>query len=353
MQSLAYVGAYSNPGNNWHGEGLTVFQLNSGSSDWLPIQIVKTAGDPSFLMLDQQKRYLYCVYEHLNEVSAFRIDEQTGQLTWLNTQPSGGDTPASLTLDPTNCFVLVANYNSGTLTTFPILENGSLGSLCNSIQLSGQLGPDPIEQTTSHPHQLCFDPTGQYLMVPDKGLDEVFSFKFEAENGRLIPNSPPSVKTQAGAGPRHLAFHPNAALAYVINELDSTIISFKYDAQHGQLEFLQLVSALPADFSGTNTTAEIMVSPDGKFVYGSNRGHDSIVVFEVDAVSGKLSPIQWQSTYGKTPRFFTLDTNGEFLYVANQDSDTIKVFQIDRPTGKLSPTGQAVAVGNPVYIVFV
>jgi 6-phosphogluconolactonase (cycloisomerase 2 family) len=219
----------------------------------------------------------------------------------------------------------------------------------------GQLGPDPVEQNSSHPHQLCFDRSGQNLLVPDKGFDEVFSYKFNTETGELNPNQPPSVKLPAGAGPRHLAFHPNPAtpFAYVMNELDSTVATFKYSEQSGELELLQVISALPADFSGVNTGAEIMVAPSGNFVYCSNRGHDSITVFSVDATTGKLNPIQWQATHGKNPRFFTLDSSGEFLYAANQDGDTIAIFQVDPLTGLLSFSEQVVSVGNPVYIALV
>jgi 6-phosphogluconolactonase (cycloisomerase 2 family) len=349
---FAYVGAYTTQSLNGHGEGLTVFRLDPATGGWQPIQALKEgAADASFLALDRSNRFLYAVNEGQEEVSAFALEPGSGQLTWLNTQPTGGSTPASLSVAPDGRFVIVANYFGGNVAVLPVGDKGQLGPVSQLITLEGQTGPDKVEQSQSHPHDVCFDPTGQYVLVPDKGFDRVFIYNYAADTGRLTPADPPFVTVEAGAGPRHLVFHPNGRFAYLINELGSSISVFSYAANPLALEELQVVCTLPVSFSGTNTCAEIAVAPSGKFVYGSNRGHDSIVVFAVDPDNGQLSPLQWQATGGKTPRFFMLDAPGERLYAANQDSDTITIFEVNRQAGLLSPTGQVVPTGSPVCIV--
>lgn len=348
---FAYVGSYTTLAMRGHGEGLNVFQIDPISGTWRHVQLVKGVVDPSFLALDPSGRFLYCVNESLDQISAFSVQEQTGQLTLLNTQSTSGSTPASLSLDPNGRFAVVGNYFGGSLAVLPI-EDGRLGPLRQLIKLEGECGPHESEQNCSHPHDIVFDPGGCYLAVPDKGFDRIFVYRFEAESGKLVPNEPPSVAERAGAGPRHIAFHPDQPYAYLINELDSTITTFSYDSDKGLLQPLQTVSTLPPDFTGPNTCAEIKVAPSGKFVYGSNRGHDTIVVYAIDRRNGQLTPVEWVSCGGKTPRFFTLDPRGQLLYVANQDSDTIVTFQIDEDSGKLTSTGQVIPTGSPVCIVF-
>lgn len=348
---FAYVGAYTTAPFKGHGEGLSVFQLDPTGQEWRLVQVVKEMIDPSFLALDGQNRFLYCVHESLAEISAFSIDPQTGHLTWLNTVSTGGSTPASLMVAPDNRYVIVANYMAGTVAVLPTGPDGKLGTVSQLTTLEGQAGPDKTEQTMSHPHDIRFDPTGQYIFVPDKGFDRLFIFSYNPENGNLTPASLPALTEQAGAGPRHLVFHPDGRYAYLINELNSTVTTFSYGSDPLNLAQLQVVSTLPPGFTGSNTCAEIQVAPSGKFLYGSNRGHDSIVVYAIDQATGQLTPVQWEPTGGKTPRFFKLDNTGTLLYAANQDSDNITIFKVDPAHGTLSQTGQVVQTGSPVCIV--
>jgi 6-phosphogluconolactonase len=264
----------------------------------------------------------------------------------------GGKNPVHLAIDPTGRLLVTANYAAGTVAVLPIDAQGALGPVADSVALPGDPGPHRTEQPSSHPHHVPFDPTGRFVLVPDKGLDQVFVFRLDGALGKLVANDPPGVKTRAGAGPRHIAFHPSLPVAYVINELDSTVTTYRYDAARGALMPQQIVPSLPASFTGNNTGSEIAVAPSGRFVYGSNRGHDSIVAFAVDPTSGWLSPVGWEPTQGKTPRFFALDPAGNFLYAANEASDTIVTFRVDAATGELAPTGQIVKNASPACIVF-
>ena len=238
------------------------------------------------------------------------------------------------------------------MSVLPINPDGSLAPLTDLYMLPGKPGPHRAEQASSHPHDVVFDPRLRFIVVPDKGLDADFVFRLDAATGKLVPAEVPSVASRPGAGPRHAAFHPTAPYVYVINELDSTITTFRYDPERGGLAALQVITTLPPTFTGNSTTSEIAVSPSGRFVYGSNRGHDSLAIFSIDGTTGVLSPVGWEPTQGKTPRFFALDPSGTFLYAANQDSDTIVTFRVDQATGKLTPTGQVVKAGSPSSIVF-
>lgn len=349
QSSFAYVGAYTAMFNA-HGEGLSVFEVDHVSGEWRQIQVVKEAADPSFLALGPN-RVVYAVHEGLDQISAFAIDPATGRLTWLNTESTGGSTPASLALDPSGRFVLVGNYMSGTVAVLPILEDGRVGPVGQLVTLEGQPGPDPVEQTQSHPHGIVFDPSGQHVIVPDKGFDRVFVFAFDAQSGQLTPANQPFVEVASGSGPRHLVFHPEGTYAYLINELASTVSVYVYNSAGAVLTHLQTISTLDDVFNGSNTAAEIAIDRSGRYVYGSNRGHDSIVVYAVDVDSGRLSPIQWQPSGGQGPRFFMLDTTEGLLYAANQYSDNITVFKADRTDGRLGPTGQIIQTGSPVCLV--
>jgi 6-phosphogluconolactonase len=238
------------------------------------------------------------------------------------------------------------------VVALPIGPDGSLGPASDLVEQTGEPGPHPTEQTKPHPHHIPIDPTGRFGLVPDKGLDRVFLYRLDLEAGKLMPTDPPSVQARAGAAPRHAAFHPSASHAYVINELDSTVTTYAFDSERGGLRPLQVISTLPPDFTGRNTTAEIHVAPSGRFVYGSNRGHNSIAIFAVAEDSGLLTPIGWEPTRGNQPRYFGLDPSGAFLYATNQASDTIVTFHADRQRGTLTPTGQVIQTGSPVCIVF-
>ncbi len=349
---FAYVGAYTTHRQAGKGNGLNVFLIEPAAGQWTHVQLLKDIVDPSFLAMDYHQRFLYCVHESLGEVSAFAIDQQTGLLEHLNTQSTGGQSPAHLSLDPTNRFVVVANYSSGSVAVLPVGKDGKLEPLNQLTVLEGPPGPDKVEQAVSHPHAIQFSPDGRFLLVPDKGFDRIFNFKFDAAGGRLEPNDPPFTPVTAGAGPRHLAFHPGGAYAYLINELNSTLTSFSYNSIKGILEPLQTVSTLPPDFTGHSSCAEISVSGSGRFVYGSNRGHDSIVSFSIDEATGQVKLLEWVSTRGHTPRFFTLSQNDKILFAANQDSSSIISFRVEPENGQLIPAGGSLAIGSPVCILF-
>jgi 6-phosphogluconolactonase (cycloisomerase 2 family) len=351
---FAYVGCYTTPDRDGRGQGIAVYRVDPASGEWAHVQLLADIPNPSFLALDSQQRHLYCVHggDSFSQVSAFSIEPASGRLRLLGSQPCGGHNPVALSVEPTDRLLVVANYADGTAASLPIREDGSLGPIADLVEVTGQTGPHPTEQTKPHPHHIPIDPAGRYFLLPDKGLDRVFVFGLDPATGTLTPADPPSVRSRPGAAPRHAAFHPTARYAYVINELDSTLTTYAYDPARGALRELQVLSTLPPDFAGRNTTAEIAVAPSGRFVYGSNRGHDSIVTFAVDPESGTLTPIGWEPTRGQQPRFFALDPAGAYLYVCNQRSDTIVAFRVDQPTGALSPTGQVIQTGSPVCIVF-
>ena len=351
---FAYVGCYTTPDRDGRGDGINVYRMDSDSGEWTHVQLLADIPNPSFLALDARQRRLYCVHggDTFSQVSAFAIDPASGRLTFLGSQPSGGPNPVALAVDPTDRFLVVANYANGTAAALPIGPDGSLGPASDLVELRGEPGPDPVQQSSSHPHHVAIDPAGRFVLVPDKGLDRVFVFRLDHARGKLVPSDPPAVQAQPGAAPRHAAFHPSLPYAYVINELDSTLTAYAFDGERGLLRALEVVPTLPPTFSGRNTTAEIGVAPSGRFVYGSNRGHDSLAIFAIDGGSGRLTPVGWEPTRGEKPRYFGLDPSGSFLYAANQDSDTIVTFRVDRASGKLAPTGQVVQAGSPVCIAF-
>ena len=350
QSSFAYVGSYTRGPLGGHGEGLSVFQIEPVNGEWNEVQVLKDQVDPSFLTYGRNN-VVYAVHESTQQISAFAIDPATGLLTYLNTESTKGTLPAALSLDPSERFVIVANYQGGTVAVLPLLEGGKLGPISQLITLEGPIGPDPKEQNQSHPHDIIFDPSGRYVIVPDKGFDRIFIFEFDAASGQLTPAKTPFVTVESGSSPRHLVFHPEGNYAYLINELGSTVMVFVYNSAGPVLTHLQTISTLPGDFDGENTTAEIMIDPSGRYVYGSNRGHDSIVVYAIDEGSGYLSPVQWISSGGKVPRFFLLNKSGQSVYAANQNSDNITIFAVDHATGHLSPTGQVIQTGSPVCIV--
>ena len=349
---IAYVGSFTTPERKARGAGITVWRVDPQSGAWSHLQTVGDYANPSFLILDRTQRFLYSVHGDGGEVTAFAIDESSGTLRLLNRQPCAGTNPVHLALDPTGRHLAVANYRTGSVAALPVKGDGSLGAVTGLTPLSGEPGPHRREQTASHPHDIPLDPSGRFFVVPDKGLDRVFVFRLDAATGRLVPADAPWVAARAGAGPRHAAFHPKDALAYVLNELDSTVTAYRLDRESGALQPFQLLPSLPDDFTGDNTGSEIAVAPSGRVLYASNRGHDSIAVFAIDAASGRLRPIQWVPTQGRTPRFFTLDPEAGRLYAANEDSDSIVAFRVDPADGRLSPQGPVAATGSPVSIVF-
>jgi 6-phosphogluconolactonase len=269
----------------------------------------------------------------------------------LNELPSRGSAPCYVSFDRTGKYVLVANYGGGSLTVFPMLTDGRLGEASAFVQHTGSsVRP---EQKSAHAHSIDLSADNRFAIAADLGMDEVVVYRFDANRGRLTPNQPRFAKLKPGAGPRHFTFHPNGRSAYVVNELDSTVTSFSYDRQSGTLRELQTISTLPKDFTRHNDDAEIHVHPNGRFLYASNRGHDSIAVFAIDGEKGTLTFLEAVPTQGKTPRYFGIDPTGTHLLAANQDSGTIVVFNIDPKSGRLTPTGQVLQVPSPVCLAFV
>ncbi len=350
-----YFGTYT--GAKSKGIYLAMFDPATGSLS-IPVLAAETTS-PSFLALHPTGRFLYAVNEISNfqgnpggAVTAFAIEPNTGLLRQLNQASTGGGGPCHLIVDPTGRNVLAANYGGGSVIVIALEPDGRLGAPGSFIQHRGS-SVNPQRQREPHAHGIYLDATRRFAFVPDLGLDRVMIYRFDPAAHSLTPTDPPADgAVKPGAGPRHLAFHPDGRFAYVIDELDSTITVFGYNAASGRLTELQVVPTLPADFKGRSTTAEIAVHPNGKFVYGSNRGHDSIAVFALDPATGKLDCVQHEPTQGRTPRSFALDPTGAFLLAANQDSDNVVVFRVDPRTGKLTPTGATVEVGAPVCVTF-
>jgi 6-phosphogluconolactonase len=331
--------------------------MNMSTGELTHFNTVKGVVDPSFLAIDRHRRRLYAVNEveqfagkPSGALSAFSIDQQSGNLSLLNQQPTLGGAPCHLIVDKTGRFVLVANYTGGNISIFPIKPNGRLGVATDMVQHHGS-SVNKERQEGPHAHCIELDNSNRYAFAVDLGLDKVMIYKFDAKNGKLAPNT--DVQLKPGDGPRHLTFHPNGRYAYVINELTNTVTAFTYSKATGTLKETQTVSTLPKDFSGANTTAELSVSPSGRFLYGSNRGHDSIVGFAIDQSTGQLTFIEHVPTQGKTPRHFTIDPTGTFLLVANKDSDTIVSLRINPATGRLDSTGHMAQVPTPVCLVLV
>jgi len=353
MSRMIYVGGYTRPDYRGKAEGIYVYKVDTESG--LPIwsQTVAGSDNPSFLAMHPTRPLLYCVNETRDGgVSAFAVEAETGHLTLLNRQPSLGDDPCHLCVDPTGKFVIVANYTSGNITVLPIETDGSLGPSVEMVQHHGS-GPN-VRQTGPRMHMVSFSPDHQYLIAADLGIDQVLVYRLDSTSGKLTLHEGDGVhpaQLTPGAGPRHFAFHPNGQILYVINELASTIVTCGYDAVTTTLTPKQTVSTLPPGYTDTNSTAELMIAPSGKFVYGSNRGADSIAVFAVDATTSELTAVDFVSTQGKNPRSFAIDPEGAMLYAANQNSDTLVLFQIDHTMGSLTPTEHVVAVPTPVCVL--
>ena len=346
---FAYVGCYTTPDRDGRGDGIRVYRVNPAGDVWTEIQHIGGLENPSLFTLRRDRSVLYSVHGGRDLVSAFSVDRATGMLSLLNRMNCGGNNPVDAALDPSERFLVVGNYGSGTVAVMPLESDGRLCAVSQSVTLTGTPGPDPHHQSASHPHAVIFDPTGRFVVVPDKGFDKTFLFRFD--NGRLEPAEQAAIASKSGAAPRHTIFHPSLPILYVNNELDSTVTVF--DWNEGRATEAQVLSTIPNGYDGRNTTAEIAVSPCGRFLYVSNRGEDSVVLFRIDAANGRLSYAGATPTGGKRPRFFTLDLAAERLYAANQDSDDITGFRIDSATGQLQPMGVVVRTGSPSAISFV
>jgi 6-phosphogluconolactonase len=356
---VLFVGTYTDK----QSKGIYAYRFDSASSELTPLGMAAEAINPSFLAIDPSHRFLYAVnevqkYEDANSgaVSAFAIDtqkgdRQTGKVQLLNAVASRGADPCYIAFDKTGKYALVANYTGGSVAVFPVQADGHLGESSAFVQHVGS-SVNRERQEGAHAHWIETTPDNRFAIAVDLGLDELLIYRFDAKNGSLTPNNPPYAKLDPGAGPRHLAFHPNGKFAYVVNELQSSITAFAYDASRGELRKLNTVSTLPKNFSGSNDTAEIKVHPSGKFLFASNRGHDSIALFSIDSKTGALTLADHFPTQGKTPRNFEIDPTGKFLFVANQDTNNIAVFGIDSKNGRLTVTKRTLQVPSPVCLKF-
>jgi 6-phosphogluconolactonase len=357
---LVYFGTYTRAKS----KGIYVARFDAATGKLTTPELAAETRNPSFLAIDPAKRFLYSVGEidELNgkptgAVNAFSLNRETGKLQFLNQQASGGAGPCHVSVDPFGKCVLVANYGSGSVAALPILEDGKLGPTGSVMQHSGS-SVNPERQTGPHAHFIIsVGPPlldGQaFVLACDLGLDKIMLYRLNPDHARLMESQPPFVPIKPGSGPRHLAFAPSGRFVYLINEMACTLTVLQYDPTPDTLREVQTISTLPPDFKGKNTCAEVQVYPSGKFVYASNRGHDSIALFKVDPASGKLTFVEHQSTLGKTPRHFALDPSGNWLVAENQDTDNVVVFRVDTTSGRLSPTGQQVEIGSPVCSLFV
>ena len=341
---FAYVGCYTTPDRDGRGDGIRVYR------DWNLVQTIDGLENPSLFTLRRDRSVLYSVHGGRDLISAFARDPRTGELTLLNQMDCRGNNPVDSALDPTERFLIIGNYGTGTVAVMPLDADGALLPVTQIVTLPGTAGRDPLHQTSSHPHAVIFDPSGRFAIVPDKGFDRVFVFRFDA--GKLLPTAQGSIASKSGAAPRHAAFHPSLPKLYVNNELDSTVAVFAWNDDTGQMTETQVLSTIPGGYEGRNTTAEIAASACGRFLYVSNRGQDSVVLFRIDPETGHLTFAGYTPTGGSRPRFFALDPTGLRLYAANQDSNDIAAFQIDRSTGTLHPLGIVARTGSPSAIGF-
>jgi 6-phosphogluconolactonase len=348
---LVYVGTYTSRGS----EGVYVYRLDPATGGLQPVAKSPRLNNPSFVAIDPKGRCIYAVREGGGPggaVVALARNPATQELTILNEQPSGGQGPCYVTVDREGRFALAANYGSGSVALFPIAEDGRLQPAGSVIQHEGS-SVNPSRQKGPHAHSIVLDPANRFAYAPDLGIDKIMIYRLDREQGKLVPNDPPFAQCEPGSGPRHFTFHPDGKHAYVIEELSSTVTAFDYDAATGALKSRQKVSTLPQDFKGKSTCAEVQVHPSGRFLYGSNRGHDSIAVFAVDTKTGTLRSLGHTPTQGRTPRNFAIDPSGTFLLAANQDGNSIVSFRINPETGELTPTGQVCQVSMPVCVKMV
>lgn len=349
---LAYVGTYADADS----DGIHIYGFDAASGALERIGGASGVANPSYVAIHPNRSFLYAACEIADfgggsggGVAAFSIDSETGALTEINQQSSVGSGPCHLTVDATGSYVLVANYGGGSVSMLPINDDGSLAEAGDFHQHEGS-SVNPNRQKEPHGHSINVDPANGYAYACDLGLDQVLIYRLDLDNGKLVPNDPPYGATPDGAGPRHLAFHPSGSHAYVINELDSTMTVFAVDPDSGGLTEMQSITTLPADFDGVSHCADVHVSPDGRYLYGSNRGDDSIAIYRIGDGGGRVEALGHESTKGETPRGFALDPTGQFLLAANQNTDDIHTFRLDPADGSLTATGHSVQVPKPVCI---
>lgn len=350
-----FVGTYT----GGKSKGIYRVEFDTQTGDLSNLQLAAQADNPSFLAIAPGGKALYCVNEigqfrgkKSGAVQAFRLDASQGKLTPLNQQPSGGDGPCHLVVDLYGKNILAANYGGGSVCVVPIRPDGSLGEPTSFIQHKGT-SIDPARQEGPHGHSINLDAANRFAFAADLGLDKILVYQFDPAAGTLQPHNPAALSVPGGSGPRHFAFHPSGKFAYVINEMKNTIQALSYDSTRGTLKSIQSLPTLPATFKGNSSTAEVVVHPSGQFLYGSNRGHDSIASYRIDATTGELTPTGHATEGIRIPRNFNIDPTGKFLVVANQDGASLVVFAIDQKTGVLKPTGKTITVDKPVCVKFV
>lgn len=352
---LALVGTYTRGDS----KGIHAYRLDTSTGKAEDLGLAGETVNPSFLAIHPKRPLVYAVSEvesvggeRGGAVSAFSLDPRTGKLTFLNKVSSKGAGPCFVAVDHTGKNVLVANYGGGSVAALPIKPDGSLAEASSFVQHTGQVA-DPKRQGRPHAHSINVSPDNRFAVAADLGLDKLFVYRFDPVKGSLQANDPPYASVAPRSGPRHFAWHPSGKFGYVINEISLTVTGFSYDARRGAFTEIQTISTVPADYKTGpgDSTAQIVVHPSGKFLYGSNRGHDSIAVFSV-ARDGKLTPVEHVSTQGKIPRNFNIDPTGGYLWAANQNSRSLVIFRIDKNTGKLTPTGQKLELESPVCVQF-
>lgn len=348
-----------------HGKGISVFEFDEKTGDFTLLSEKSGIDNPNYLAIDEATLRVYALSEvwGWNEgvITALQLDRNNATLSYINKQPSLGSICAYVSLDKTRKFAFVANYDwnaepadglpGQAVVSYPVREDGSLGAPISSFAHPGT-GPHE-RQEKFHSHYIHVSPDNRFVMVADLGVDKVLVYRFNDQTGELTPAEMPAFDVPPGSGPRHFTFHPSGRFAYVINELNSTIIALSFNASAGTFKQLQIVSALPENFNGDSHSADIHTSPDGRFLYGSNRGDDSLAIFAIDQQTGILTLAGHQSTLGKKPRNFSFDPSGRFVVVANQNSDSLVVFRVDSATGQLSDTGKRVDIGTPMCVKFV
>jgi 6-phosphogluconolactonase len=345
---FVYIGTY--------GKGVYAFRFDANASKIEPLGMVGAVVNPSFLATDRDYRNLYAVSELQGKaegaVASFSINRGDGSLKPLNTRPAGGEAPCHLAVDHTGKTLVVANYGTGGVSSYPIEKDGSLGPMASLMTAKGT-SVNKERQEGPHAHETVISADNKRVYVPDLGLDHIRIYRLDAATAQLTPNDPPFGQVEPGRGPRHLAFSHDEKYVYVLNEIQPFVTVFRHDASSGALDKIQSAETIPHDFSGENSGAEIVLGRSGKYLYTSNRGHDSLQVFAIDPGNGTIRRIQIISTGGKTPRGFAIDPTGQFLFAGNQDSNQVTIFKVNRETGELTDSGQKFEVPSPVDVLFV
>lgn len=349
---LVFVGTYTRSGS----EGVYLYEMDAGTGALRLVTAAPRVESPSYLAIAADGRHVYTVSEveefagrRSGAVSAFAFDPARRAFTLINQQPSEGNGPCHIAVEPTGRYALVANYGGGSVAMLPIGSGGGLDPATAFVQ-HAEADADPQQPTKARAHSMFIDPSGALVFCADLGLDRIFCYRMDLEQGRLLPHDPPHTDLAPGSGPRHLAFHPSGRYLYAITELGNTVVTFAYDAAAGRLRQVQTVSTLPPGYTGKSYCADVHVSADGRFLYGSNRGHESIAVFGIDGATGQLALLGLTPCGGEHPRSFGIDPTGRFLLVANGHSDNIVVFRRDAVSGALTPAGQEVRLAAPVCV---